>query len=156
MTDEITPEQIHALREEHIGRLLLRAHRAFSEAALSKLRARGHAGLSIIHTNMLAHLDTQGTGLTVLAERAGITKQAAREVVDELETKGYVTSTSDPNDRRVRLIKFTVAGWGFLRDAYHVKQEIEQEYIQVLGAEGFTQLANLLETLLNERKLAKE
>jgi DNA-binding MarR family transcriptional regulator len=149
MTNGITPEQIHALREEHIGRLLLRAQRAFSEAAYTRLRARGHEGLSIVHTNMLAHLDIEGTTLTVLAERAGITKQAMRELVDDLEAKGYVTSATDLVDRRARRIKFTDAGWQFLRDAYAVKLEIEQDYRQVLGEEGLLQLRNALEKLVN-------
>ncbi len=145
----IDREQIASFRQEHIGRLFLRAYRAFNDLAIQKLHTYGHEGLSINHTGLLANLDTGGTHITVLAERAGVTKQAMGQLVAELEGKGYVTRIADPTDRRAALVQFTPAGWQFLQDAYRVKREIEAEYTAILGEDQMTQLREML-TLLVE------
>lgn len=145
--EPLTVEQIEELRQEHIGRLLLRAQRSFSERALHKLRARGHAGLHLAHTTVLAQLDTGGTQATVLAERAGITKQAAGRIVADLMREGYVQGVPDPQDRRATIILFTEAGWKFLADAYAVKKEIEAEYTALLGEERMRELRDSLHML---------
>lgn len=145
---EITREQIDELRQHHIGRLLLQAHRQFSTQAIEKLAERGHTSLGIAHTNVLANLDLAGTRITTLAERVGVTKQAVSTVVAELETKGYLETSKDPADGRAILITYTEAGWNFLRDAHEVKREIEAEYQTVLGAEGLQTLRTLLQGLI--------
>jgi DNA-binding MarR family transcriptional regulator len=144
----LTVKQLEELRQEHIGRLLLRAHRAFSERALRKLRQRGHTSLSMAHTSLLPHLDVDGTQATVLAERAGITKQAAGRIIADLEREGYVQRLPDPTDQRASIIVFTGRGQQFLVDAYHVKKEIEDEYAALLGEERMRQLRKTLEALL--------
>lgn len=148
--EPLTVEQLEELRQEHIGRLLLRAHRAFSERALRKLRKLGHTRLSMVHTTLLPHLDVNGTQATVLAERAGITKQAAGRVIADLEREGYVQRLPDPTDQRASMIVFTDAGRQFLVDAYHVKKEIEGEYTALLGAERMQQFRNILQDLLGD------
>lgn len=140
----LTPEQIQQMRQENIGRLLLRAYRGFNERAFEKLQAYGHADLGITHAAVLPHLDIDGTHISVLAERAGITKQAMGQLVEELEKKGYVYRQPDPQDRRATLILFTQRGQQFLVDAYHTKEAIEAEYTALLGDEGMTQLRQAL------------
>jgi DNA-binding MarR family transcriptional regulator len=90
----------------------------------------------------------EGTNISVLAERAGTTKQAMGQLVAELEGKGYVLRVPDPTDRRATLIKFTEAGQRFLLDAYHVKHEIEAEYTAILGEEQMELLRGALMRLL--------
>ena len=144
------PEQIASFRREHIGRYFLRAHRAFSERAFEKFQDYHHPGLRFTHMALIAQMDVEGSGtsITVLAERAGITKQAMSQIVDELEARGYVRRTPSPQDRRATLVQFTDTGFRLLQDGYRIKQEIEAEYIAILGEEGFKQLRSLLSTLL--------
>lgn len=148
--DEAERERIGTLRQEHIGRLLLDAHRSFSGRAVEKLRARGHAGLGLAHTALLAHLDLDGTRVTTLAERAGMTKQGMGQLVLDLARLGYVARQPDPTDRRATLVTFTEAGWGFLRDASAIKREMEEEYVAVLGEDGLERLRASLSLLLRK------
>jgi DNA-binding MarR family transcriptional regulator len=141
-------EQIKEYRQQHIGRLFLRAHRDFSVRSIEKLARLGHKGLSLGHTTLLANLDTEGTRITVLAERAGVTKQAMGQLVLELEERGYIERAVDPTDRRATLVKFTAAGWQFLQDANQIKHEIEAEYTAILGEEGIKTLESLLTKLI--------
>ncbi len=152
----LTDEQLEDFRQEHIGRLLLRAQRAFSERALQKLRQRGHPRLSMVHTTLLPHLDVNGTQATVLAERVGITKQAAGRIIADLEQEGYVQRLPDPSDQRASIIVFTDAGRRFLVDAYQVKKEIEAEYTALLGPERMQQLRDILQELLNDHSTVSD
>ncbi|MBK9940491.1 MAG: MarR family winged helix-turn-helix transcriptional regulator [Kouleothrix sp.] len=142
---------VEALRQQHIGRLLLNAQRNYSLQALAKLRARGHEGLTLAHTNLLAHLDVDGTRITTLAERVGVSKQAIGNLVGELEMKGYVHRDVDSHDRRAVVITYTAAGWAFLQDAHEVKRAIEAEYTATLGEQGMQELRHLLLQLVRGR-----
>jgi DNA-binding MarR family transcriptional regulator len=147
-TESIDPAVLEAFRQEHMGRLLLNAQRDYSLRALTKLRARGHGGLSLVHTNLLPHIDVNGTRITTLAERAGVSKQAVGNLVGELAAKGYVRRDVDPHDRRAAVVTFTASGRAFLHDAHLVKREIEAEYAATLGERGVSELRRLLLQLL--------
>ena len=136
--------RLQALRERHVGRLLLRASRAFNARATEKLRVRGYGGLTLAHLALLPHLDADGTRVTTLAERAGMTKQGMGQLVGDLERQGYAARAPDPTDRRAALVRFTEAGRRLLADAVAVTGELEAEYVAILGEQ---RLATLRETL---------
>jgi DNA-binding MarR family transcriptional regulator len=141
-------QQLQELRERHIGRLLLRAHRAFSGRAVEKLRERGYDGFSLAHLNLLPHLDIAGTRITTLAERGGMTKQGMGQLVRDLERQGYVALAPDPSDGRATLVRFTEAGQQFLRDAVAVTSELETEYAAVLGQQRLHDLKTALNAIV--------
>jgi DNA-binding MarR family transcriptional regulator len=145
---EIKHDEIKTMRQIHVGRLLQRASRQYNDLALAKLEAHGHEGLSLFHTTLISHLDMEGTQISTLAERAGMSKQAMGQVAKELEERGYISRAPDPMDKRAVLLKFTEKGQGFLQDAYQIKVEIEAEYIGILGEEKLQALKQLLEELL--------
>ncbi len=74
------------------------------------------------------NLDPEGTRLTVLAGRAGITHQSVGEVVAELELRGYVERVPDPVDRRARLVRLTPAGRRLVRTAVSAIDRIERDW----------------------------
>lgn len=146
-------DQIRELRDHHIGRLFLQAHRAYSAHAVELLRAKGYGELGPSHAAILPHIDLEGTRATVIAERAGMTKQGAGQVIDDLERQGLVTRTPDPSDKRAVLIHFTDAGWEYLRAAHDLKVEIESEYAELLGVGEFESLcANLARIVEFQRR----
>lgn len=142
-------EALQNLREQHIGRLLLQAQRAFNQAAIARLQQRGYSGLSLTHTALLPHLDLEGTRITTLAERAGITKQGMGQLVTDLERQGLVRRAPDPADGRATLVTFTDAGWAYLQAAHEVKKALEAEYVALLGEEGFAELRSLLRVVID-------
>ncbi len=146
--ENIQKEELVALRQTNIGRLFQRATRAYSELALQKLHARGYEGITLFHTALIANLDLEGTRISTLAHRAGVSKQAMGQLVTELSKRGYIEKKPDPADKRASLIFFTDLGWQLLQDAFLVKQEIEAEYTAVLGETEMAQLRIYLEQLL--------
>jgi DNA-binding MarR family transcriptional regulator len=57
-----------------------------------------------LSARLFSVIDFAGTPIGVLARRAGVTKQAMSQVVDDLVRKGYVERHEDPADRRSRIV----------------------------------------------------
>jgi DNA-binding MarR family transcriptional regulator len=144
------PTEVQGLRDESIGRLFLQAQRAYFKRGIAKLRARGHDRVTLAHTTLLPYLDPEGTSVTNLAERAGMTKQSMRQLVLDLEDKGYIKRIPDPDDRRATLVIFTAEGRRFIEDGYEVKKEIDDEYRAILGEERVEALKGSLKTLIEK------
>lgn len=142
-------ERIVQKRKDNIGKLFKLAARDFSDRALVKLRERGYPDLTPFHTELISNLDVEGTRISILAERANMSKQAMGQIVNELEKHGIIVRTPDPDDGRAALIRFTDAGWDFLRCAYDVKNEIEAEYTAMIGSDGMATLRKLLDAIVS-------
>ncbi len=89
----------------------------------------------------------EGSRLTELAERAGVTKQSMGEIIDVLEQRGYVERVPDPTDGRAILIRRTPRGWEVNRIARQVVEQVQQEWAQALGQERFASLIDTLRQL---------
>ncbi|GAB3663883.1 MarR family winged helix-turn-helix transcriptional regulator [Ramlibacter alkalitolerans] len=145
-----------AWRLTHLGRLLGEATRRFDERvlhlmahdinvplALSNLAAR--AQVSAAHIHITRHLELQGTRLTDLAQRAGMSKQAMGDLVDQCEAWGLVTREADPRDARVRVVKFTPTGLAWLQAFKDAVAQAEQEFRAEVGGDVATVVAIGLE-----------
>jgi DNA-binding MarR family transcriptional regulator len=88
-----------------------------------------------------------GTRLTELAERAQMTPQSMGELIDGLETGGYVVRLPDPADRRAKLIQYTERGWTAHERGAESVTAIQFLWAQHLGADKFDQLIELLREL---------
>jgi DNA-binding MarR family transcriptional regulator len=132
--------------QQHIGRTILQAYRAFANQSVVKLRERGYEQINLAHTSLLANLDPDGTSIAVLAERAGMTKQSMRQLAIDLENKGYVKRTIDLQDKRAHPISFTDTGWQLMQDVQEIKQQMQAESRSLLGEENM----QILETGLTK------
>lgn len=99
------------------------------------------------HDNVLQFLDAQGTRVSVLAQRAQMTKQSMGELVAHLERHGYVERVPDPHDRRAKLVRATPRGREIYAIVRETVAELEREWTAQLGAAKMTQLHALLEEL---------
>jgi DNA-binding MarR family transcriptional regulator len=108
------------------------------EAALHKMRGRlaeeGYGDIREGYGCVFGFIDIdEGSRLTELAERAGLTKQAVGEVIPELEQLGYVTREPDPRDGRAKIIKLTPKGREATLTGRRLFAEIEREWAEQLG-----------------------
>jgi DNA-binding MarR family transcriptional regulator len=133
------PENLAILLREpfRVGTELL--HRRFAE--------RGHPKIRPVHGNVMQFLDDDGTRVSVLAERAQITKQSMAELVMHLERLGYVERIPDPSDRRAKLVRATSRGTELYAIAREVVSELDAEWTRRLGKAKMRQLRTLLEEL---------
>ena len=96
---------------------------------------------------MFPFLDTEGTRVSVLAERAQVTKQSMAEFVIHLERLGYVERVAAPSDRRAKLVRSTARGDELYAVAREFVAELEGEWTRRLGTQKMRQLRELLEEL---------
>jgi MarR family transcriptional regulator for hemolysin len=65
--------------------------------------------LSSAEGNILLHMFTQGheLGQEQIVEQLDISKPAVSRALDSLETKGFITRQTDPNDKRAHRVRLT-------------------------------------------------
>jgi len=92
------------------------------------LHDAGYTDISATHQAVFENLDPEGTRLTVLAARAGITHQSMGELVAELERRGYLERVADPTDGRARIVRLTRRGRQVVRVAVETIGQIEARW----------------------------
>jgi DNA-binding MarR family transcriptional regulator len=133
----------------NLGELLREPFRIGSEQLHERLAERGHADVRAPHGNVFQFLDDEGTRVSVLAQRAQVTKQSMAELVAHLEQHGYVERIPDPADGRAKLVRATRRGKQVYAVARQFVAELEQRWTAQLGERKMRQLRRLL-TELND------
>ena len=132
------------------GELLGCGVRVFNDKAGRKIQAYGHMSVRVSHFALVRNMDPDGTRITVLARRAGMTKQAMGQLVRELTLLGYVELWQDRTDRRAKLVTYTEKGRRLAEDAARVVADVHQEFKQALGKGGMKDLRKLLSKLADK------
>lgn len=129
--------------------MLFKCARLFDEQALARVRDRTGIGLRRAHTALFAHIDLEGTRLTELARRVGVSKQAVAPLVEEMVEMGVLERIADPEDARAKRICFAEhRGRSGLLEGLAVLAEIEAELGVAIGKRKLAQLHELLGELL--------
>ncbi len=148
--DAESKREFERRKRESTGQLLLRAARLLNERAVGRVRAEGPPDLRPVHMTLMPHLDMEGTRLTELAARMGISKQGASQIVADLEEMEIVERRPDPSDGRARLVRFTRRGEEALLHGLGVLERLEAELARGIGAARMQRLRLGLAALLAE------
>ncbi len=68
-----------------------------------------------------------------LAEILGIDRTTMVDLVDQLESSGFVRRRPDPDDRRARLVELTSRGRNTLAAGLAASDEVEQQFLGALA-----------------------
>jgi DNA-binding MarR family transcriptional regulator len=131
----------------HLNRMVLEAFRALDAQVAAALEARGAKDLSPRHATAILLIDKRGVRLTDLAERAGITKQAMMQVVNDLERLGLVKRSPDAKDARAKIVALTARGQKERTDAGKAVASAEQKIRRKLGAATYDALRETLASI---------
>jgi DNA-binding MarR family transcriptional regulator len=141
--------RLEAAKGESTLQLLFKAARLLDERALERVSQRkGRPRLRRSHTSLLPHIDLEGTRITDLAERLGVTKQAASQLVDDLEAVGVLAREPDPDDARARRVVFTRLGREGLLEGLALLRDMESELARSIGDESMAGLRRALVAIL--------
>ena len=140
----LSEEEARKAHSESIGRLFLRAQRDFQARMVKKIQADGDEKFSPAHLTALSLLSRGKLRVVDLAEQLKITKQSASDLIRDLEGRGFLERQPDPHDKRAAIIHLTPAADAYLIDKMQLAAEIDQEYVALLGADGFAHLIALL------------
>jgi DNA-binding MarR family transcriptional regulator len=128
--------------------LLARAKDITIDVLHRRLGEEGFEGIRYRHGSVFRFIDPEGSRLTALAERSGLTKQALGEVVEELERLGYVERTADPKDRRAKIIRLTDRGVEGQLAAARILGDVERRWARHLGHQRIDTLRQTLEQII--------
>ncbi|MFI7611131.1 MarR family winged helix-turn-helix transcriptional regulator [Nonomuraea terrae] len=128
--------------------LLTQAKDIAIERLHQRLADEGFDGIRYVHGSVFRFIDAEGSRLTTLAERSGLTKQAIGELVGELEDHGYVERVADAGDRRAKIIRLTDQGRLAQVTAARILTEIERRWSRHLGGDQVTMLRRALEEVV--------
>jgi DNA-binding MarR family transcriptional regulator len=130
--------------------LLQIAHDLAEDELFSRLCKSGFPELRPTHGCVFSTISRGGDRLTVLAERAGMTKQAVGEVVSELEQIGYVERVPDPSDGRAKIIQLTERGRAAWEFGWRVIGDIRGQWEKRYGRERVREMIELLSEIAAE------
>jgi DNA-binding MarR family transcriptional regulator len=112
-----------------------------------ELAAAGYPDIRPAHGYVFQYTDPEGSRLTDIARRAGLTKPTVLAAVDDLEQLGYAERVPDPADRRAKVIRLTPRGAAAATEAGRIITRIENDWASRLGARRATALRRGLEEL---------
>lgn len=135
---------------DHIGWTLWRATLSWRKEFTAAMSAAGHGWFAQARGNLLVYIGPDGIRQGDLAEKAGLTKQAVQQFLDELVLDGIVMRTPDETDARARRVRLTALGDAAMRDADCIKLQIEARWRDHLGEDSFSTLATLLRRLIDQ------
>ena len=127
-----------------IGALLRVPAQAIQRRIVAELNAAGFVELRVPHMAVLQFPGPDGVRPGLLAERAGMSKQAMNQLLRSLEGFGYLVRSDAPDEGRARMVRFTRRGRAAYAKIHDVLRDIEREWSTVLGPKNFAELKGLL------------
>ena len=127
-----------------IGALLRVPAQAIHRRIVRELNAAGFDELRLPHIAVLEFPGPDGVRPGLLAERAGMSKQAMNQLLRSLEGLGYLVRSDAPEEGRARVVRFTKRGRAAYAKIHDVLRDIEREWSAVLGSRRFAELKELL------------
>lgn len=131
-----------------VGQLLVRLLHEFRQALFASVDGTEFADLRFAHNQIWGNVGIEGIRLTDLAHRANLSLAACSELVNELQTLGYLDRRPDPTDGRAKLIFPTARGRALLDAAGVRVAELEAEWRSRLPEGEFDRACRALDRLL--------
>ena len=131
-------------RDMLIGALLRVPAEAIQRRIIMELNAAGFDELIMPHMAVFRFPGPDGVRPGLLAERAGMSKQAMNRLLGSLEDLGYLVRSDSPDEGRARIVRFTKRGHAAYAKAIEILNDIELEWRSELGPKDFAQLKELL------------
>lgn len=117
---------------------------AMADQVQRRLAADGFEDVRFADGFVFQHLVGGPTTIGALAERLGVSQQAASKTVADLERRGYVERTADPADARARLVALTTRGLAVMATARDHRAALGRELAGRFGAEPVESARRLL------------
>jgi len=132
-----------------IGALLRVPAQAIHRHIIRGLNAAGFDELRLPHIAVLQFPGPEGVSPSILAERAGISKQAMNQLLRSLEDLGYIVRSDAPDEGRMRIVRFTKRGRAAYAKIIDLLRVIEQQWSGELGPKQFACLKEILGRVWN-------
>src|SRR5215468_1405681 len=119
-TTSLTASTHIAPNEMLIGALLRVPAQAIHRRIIQELNAAGFEELVVPHMAVLQFPGPEGVRPGMLAERAGMSKQAMNQLLRSLENVGYIVRFNAPDEGRARVVRLTERGHAAYAKIYEI------------------------------------
>jgi len=130
-----------------LGSILRRSFERLAEEVYSALAREGYPDVRPAHGAVFRHILPEGSRVTTLAQRAGMTKQSMGYLVDSLAELGYVELEPDPKDGRAKVVLLTERGRRAQEAAATSSERLEAVLAERVGREEYAAMRKSLERL---------
>ncbi len=132
--------------------LVLLTSRLMTDEIHRQLAERGYASLRPAHGFAFQLIASRGGATGVeLADHLSVTRQAAGQMVDELERSGYVTRQPDPTDARLRRVHLSDRGREVLELSARLWAAQERDWERLIGEQGIAAVQSGLAAFIQDR-----
>lgn len=135
-------------RRDHIARLLDRAFAAVEAEVRRRMKERGGYEIEQVYLPVVRNVSLEGSQITEIADRAGLSKQTVGPLVRDLMERGILRVDPHPRDGRAKLVRYTDLGLEGLAAGLDAVGSVERTCAQALGAGGLNRLKEDLRTIL--------
>ena len=122
---------------------------ALADEIQRRLSADGFEDARFADGVVFQHLVSGPVTISTLAERLGVTQQAASKSVVDLEKRGYLSRAQDPADARARQVVLTARGDAVIAAARKHRAALDAELRQALGDDRVEAARSLLVDTIN-------
>lgn len=117
----------------------------FEEALQANLAARRQKPLSRTQSFLVANIAAGERRASNIADNLGVSRQAISQMLADLEARGVITVSVDPDDRRARIVTFSPAARDLRDAARAILVAVEEVLEDRIGPRKVTGLRRALE-----------
>jgi len=128
---------------------LIKTGRLINERGLAV--ARDHYNLPSLkqsHLDLFPHIDFEGTSISEIAKRKGVSKQSVSKLVQELVQLKILYLKTDQVDSRSKRVFFKTSGPYAIQNLFKVLQSIDQSLLDALGEKPYKSVLKKLDDIL--------
>ncbi len=140
-------EAFIAAQGEPLSRLLEAASAEILQRTLDSLPEDLRAAVTASQMRILQTVCLGAIRVGELADQMRISKQAAGQLVDGLEAKGFVVRKPDPSDRRARVVAHTPAGIELVSALIDATADVERALTRTMGKDAIASLKITLQSV---------
>ncbi|WP_410636183.1 MarR family transcriptional regulator [Amycolatopsis sp. cmx-4-83] len=107
---------------------------AMTDEVQRRLTGQGFGDLRFNDGVVIQHVLAAPLSITALAERMGVSQQAASKAVADLERRGLLRREPDPADARTKLLHLTEHAVAAVEATRVLRQELQEELVAEYGA----------------------
>ncbi|WIX89733.1 MarR family transcriptional regulator [Amycolatopsis sp. DG1A-15b] len=121
---------------------------AMTDEVQRRLAGQGFGDLRFNDGVVIQHVLAAPLSITALAERMGITQQAASKAVADLERRGLLRRDPDPADARTKLLHLTDHALAAVEATRVLRRELQEELVAEYGTERVDDARALLAAII--------
>ena len=136
-------------KEASLSHQLIKVGRHINQSGLTRAReAFSLPELKQSHLDLFPYIDFEGTSISEIAKRKGVSKQSVSKLVQEMVRMRILFLKTDSKDSRSKLVFFKTSGPFAIQKGFEALVSIDHSLAEHLGEKSYTSLLKKVSELL--------